>query len=547
MVFSSLDSLVRGMKWTLIPVLSALTISCGSCDDDKLSPTLCDPTTIEICNNYKDDNCNGILNEGCDEDNDGYCSWGKEITYTSSKTPEICTKTFENCETEPCENLLLDCKDDPNNDKDCPTGYMNPVEDCEKIEYAKCAPCVNPGAVERCDGYDNNCNIKLDESFPESGELCGEGLGENFELDGNGICRAGTYQCYEGELNCINYQGPASKELCNGYSDTCGLEDESPLTDAKECYWTFREDEFGNIIKIELPHSESNPNSTVGIGNCKAGVEICIDGVVGGDDECHGAVLPETEICDCIDNDCDTEIDEGLHTNENLQYAVAVDTSGSMSGIIGNIRSNYSTVSIPPCFSNEIIKVSTIRMGDHTNTIFEPTLKRSRTSVREFRNNFATDIPGAAGPHLEPSANSIVYAACAILEQPPYDTPEICDRIHDVNSLRENHPNNSLQQPVYDLNAIKTMFILSDEKYQWISGNVEIPPLVNQQEAADLALQAGIKVIVFTSARFDNYEINGLNHGYGYFRDAGGEVLDINTVNSAQYMEDSMKIDYCNS
>ena len=521
-----LEVVLQKTKWVVIPFLSSLTLSCGSCNDEKLTVAECDPRSMEICNNYIDDNCNGRLNEGCDEDDDGYCTANKPIEYLSNKLPEICLRTFEKCfPNEDCASTRFEYDCDDNN------------------------PEINPGMPEMCDGLDNNCDANIDELFPELGSKCGPELGANLELDGIGLCYAGNVGCNKGQLVCTNYLGPAENELCNNVSDTCGKEPETVLTEARICYWTWKTDGYGNKVKFELPLN----HSTIGVGICNAGVELCIDGIVGGDQECHGSQLPELEICDCTDNDCDNEIDDGLHTANKLEYAAAVDTSGSMNDKIELIRQRYSGVNTPACFSDQNIRVSTIRIGEHSTTVYEPVLKRSRASVREFSINFNVDIPNTVGPHLEPSANTVVYTACAVLEDQrellseneQEQLPEICQRIYDYNSLRKNHPHNYLQQPVFNPEAVKTLIILSDERYQWISGLIEIPPLINQQEAAQLAQQAGIKVIVFTEPVFNNHERSGLDQGYAYFEDSGGKVLDLNSVDAGEYLEQLIKDDYC--
>jgi hypothetical protein len=57
----------------------------------------------------------------------------------------------------------------------------------------------------------------------------------------------------------------------------------------------------------------TGPPETQGIGQCAAGIRICIDGEWG---PCVGDVLPMNEICDGYDNNCDGIIDNGFNTGE---------------------------------------------------------------------------------------------------------------------------------------------------------------------------------------------------------------------------------------
>lgn len=49
------------------------------------------------------------------------------------------------------------------------------------------------------------------------------------------------------------------------------------------------------------------PFPEAGVGQCKAGVQLCVLGSWGA---CEGAVGPSDEVCDGVDNNCDAEVDE---------------------------------------------------------------------------------------------------------------------------------------------------------------------------------------------------------------------------------------------
>jgi hypothetical protein len=76
-------------------------------------------------------------------------------------------------------------------------------------------------AESLCDGLDNDCNGKVDESFPMLGGPCEAGVG---------ACKKqGTYHCNSSGkgLSCDATPGTGSDEICNGLDDDCdGMVDE---------------------------------------------------------------------------------------------------------------------------------------------------------------------------------------------------------------------------------------------------------------------------------------------------------------------------------
>ncbi len=105
------------------------TMVCGT---DKLC-TACVPNSApELCDG-RDTNCNGEIDEGCDQDNDGYCDATRVVVASKGgEWPAVCPQGPG------------DCNDDN--------------------------PNVHPGATEICDDLDNNCNDVIDEDCDKDGD-----------------------------------------------------------------------------------------------------------------------------------------------------------------------------------------------------------------------------------------------------------------------------------------------------------------------------------------------------------------------------------------
>ncbi len=161
----------------------------------------------------------------------------------------------------------------------------------------------------------------------DSGEVCGNGLdddgdalvdegcgcvpGERQECYPGDPALAGIGICERGEMVCRGSEGdefgswgrcegavPPEDETCDGFDNDCdGASDEGC-----EC-------EDGGVRGCY-----EGPAGTEGVGICRGGQQTCeFVGAGGVWGDCVGDVLPDDEICDGDDNDCDGETDEGCN------------------------------------------------------------------------------------------------------------------------------------------------------------------------------------------------------------------------------------------
>ncbi len=138
-----------------------------------------------------------------------------------------------------------------------------------------------PAEGESCNGVDDDCDGQTDEGNPEGGAPCDTGV--------PGACGRGELQCSGGQLVCRGGGGQA--ESCNGVDDDCdGNVDEGDDGQQlqESCY--------------------TGPAGTDGRGTCRRGARRCAGGSFGA---CTGEVTPVAEACDGLDNNCDGGIDEG--------------------------------------------------------------------------------------------------------------------------------------------------------------------------------------------------------------------------------------------
>ncbi|TVR03450.1 MAG: hypothetical protein EA398_04825 [Deltaproteobacteria bacterium] len=148
---------------------------------------------------------------------------------------------------------------------------------------------------ERCDLLDRDCDgSPVTQAGVALERACYSGPPGTA---GVGACRMGAEFCIEPGAWSGVCEGEVlpQPEVCDGIDNSCDgqvdrLPDGSPLT--RSCY--------------------SGPSGTAGVGLCTEGLQTCTSGDWG---ICEGEVLPQPEVCDGQDNDCNGLVDDGLSGN----------------------------------------------------------------------------------------------------------------------------------------------------------------------------------------------------------------------------------------
>lgn len=286
---------------------------------------------VEICGNGIDDNCNGLVDEGCpcspgrtqqcyagcpNQAGVGVCTWGTqrcsslaefvgewgpclgaghpEPTMCGGHMDYHCNGTIE----EGCDCTLgqsRGCYDGPAGTRmigQCHDGMQMCVGTATTTHWNACVGQTLP-APSSCDGVDRMCT-----GDPTAGCACTLGMNRSCYsgpagTSGVGLCRAGTQSCVvSGGTTawgpCVGEVLPTAN-TCDGVDRLCTGDPNAGcacrIGDNRTCY--------------------GGPAGTAGVGLCRAGTQSCINsGGMAAWGPCIGEVRPSANTCDAVDRMC---------------------------------------------------------------------------------------------------------------------------------------------------------------------------------------------------------------------------------------------------
>ncbi|MBK9491794.1 MAG: putative metal-binding motif-containing protein [Haliscomenobacter sp.] len=352
--YSSGTTLTQCLRPLGYKVASELTATSGDCNDNNFAIK---PGATEICDGI-DNNCNGSTDEGVstryyyDLDGDGY---GEAVAFIDACAPSgLYTATVagdciaNDADINPGATEICDGKDNDCNgqiDEGVSTRYYYDFDGDgygEAVAFIDaCAPSglytatvagdciaddadINPGATEICDGKDNDCNGQIDEGVSTRYfyDNDGDGYGQSIAFV-DACAPSGSYTALLGG-DCNDSDVNISRRPCDGKTTLPPPPTQRgptiPMDDT--CFG-----KPGQIWYADVDNDGYSSGTTLTQCLRPVGYKVASE-LTATSGDCNDnvtAINPgATEICDGIDNNCNSSTDEGGLTT----YYADVDQDG---------------------------------------------------------------------------------------------------------------------------------------------------------------------------------------------------------------------------
>ena len=303
---------------TCVPMLE----SCDRLDND-CDGRIDEEIGTELCNG-EDDDCDGQVDEDFTELGQECSNGLGECTVTGimicgsvdmnvtcngllvMPSEEICDELDNDCDGVIDEGVMGCCIDGESQLCGSNVGAcVQGIQQCRQGEWGSCDG--NGPTTEVCDGADNDCDHRIDESVLNACGLCGQlpsetCNGQDDDCDG---------RTDEQVTNACGECGVLPSEVCDEQDNDCdGRTDEQVTNACGTC----------DVLPPELCDNQDNDcdgrsDEDLVNGACEAGIGEChrsgFNRCISGQYSCDAVIgLATVEVCDGMDNDCDGRSDE---------------------------------------------------------------------------------------------------------------------------------------------------------------------------------------------------------------------------------------------